>query len=297
MAIDFSFFPKERLAALVYGPACVGKSVAIASLLKVPGLKVNVLSLEDNSIPALREGLRIHGITELREKQLVIAKPALGEIPTAEEFIENTNESAYMAIMAKLFGFTGTDISNGKSVNLGKVTSWDANTVFVLDGLTMFHFSCYARGKQRSRKANGGKINAQSEFFAGQDTLIGAIYQLIQTSKCHIVVLAHEAVTITDEKSTKQLKALDLPEIHPAMGTRTIISGFCGRFREVYYASKLTDEAKVMNKHLTSKFIWSAEKDNVYTGHRLDPAKFKAAGFKMDKLPADFSHELYGFFN
>jgi len=156
----------------------------------------------------------------------------------------------------------------------------------------MLQFACSSRGIKKSRASNNGKANPQSEFFAGQNTLIGAIYQLIQTSKCHMVVMAHESVTITEETKDKKTKALDLPTIHPSLGTRSIVSSFCGRFQYVFYAKKLD----LLPGVKISPFVWSCVQKDAYVADRLDKTRLAEHKIDLDKMPADFSHPAYGFF-
>jgi len=284
--MTFQFhFPKERLAALIYGQPGIGKSVSLVTLLKVKNLKVRILAMEDNALPAIRDGLRIHGITELEEGQLTIAEVKGGSITTSDKFISQTDDSSYQAAVTKLMNYVGFDVATGKEVKLGNVMSWDNNCVLCLDGLTMLQYACYNRGKVKA-DANGTGKDPRAAFYAGQDSLIGYCYQLLQNSKAHIVILAHE--TQSDEVAVSKHKAL--LKIHPQLGTRSIVSSFLGRFNVVLYAKQ--------NKQ-TRKYVWSGEEPDTMTVVRNITTKditYEGKAVNLNNLPADFSWEGYSWF-
>jgi len=275
-------FPKKRLAMLLYSMAGMGKSISIATLLKVPGLKVRLLAMEDNCLPAIEEGFAIHGITELEEGQFTIAEIGGNAITTVETFANQTDDSVYQSAVMKLMNFQGTDVATGKDVRLGNALSWGNDTVLVIDGLTMLQFACASRGKV---KTDGNK-DARAAFYAGQDALLGYIYQFMQRSKAHFVLLAHE--TSSDPEQLAKHKTL--LATHPALGTRSIVSPFLGRFSVVLYAK--------YNKQ-TRQYVWSGEEPNTMTVMRNIKTKglsYNGRQVTNSNLPADFSFEGYNFF-
>lgn len=275
-------FPKKRLAMLLYSMAGVGKSVSLTTLLKIPNLKVRILSLEDNCLPAIELGLDIHGITELNPGQLTIAEVHGGGISMSEKYVAQSDDSAYMAAVGKLLNFTGTDISTGDEVKLGNVMNWKDDSVLCIDGLTMLQYACGNRGKNKV----GNNQDARAAFYAGQDALLGYVYQLLQNSKSHIIVLGHE--TTSDEVALSKNKGL--MATHPALGTRSIVSPFLGRFSNVLYAK--------VNKQ-TKQYVWSAEEDRtmtVYRGINIGDNKYGNLRVTLNNLPADFSWAGYNWF-
>lgn len=276
-------FPKKRLCALIYSQPCMGKSVALVTLLKIPGLKVRLLVLEDNSLPAIEEGLKLHNITSLEEGQFTIAEVKGGGISSTDKFIDQTDESSYINAVSKLLNFSGFDVATSKDVKLGNTLNWGNDTVLCIDGLTMLQYACGNRGHV---KAVGNK-DPRAAFYAGQDALLGYVYQLMQNSKAHIVVLGHE--TTSDEVALSKHK--QLMATHPALGTRSIVSPFLGRFNNVLYAK--------LNKQ-TKKYVWSVEEDRVMTAHRNIVTKdnpYEGKPVTLNNLPADFSYSGYHWFD
>lgn len=279
-------FPKKRLAMLLYSMAGMGKSCSIATLLKIPGLKVRILALEDNCLPAIEESFAIHGITSIEEGQLTIADVTGNAITTADTFTKQSDDSVYQAAVMKLINFQGTDVATGKDVKLGNALNWGNDTILVLDGLTMLQYACATRGKAKIEEAGGNK-DPRAAFYAGQDTLIGYIYQFMQRSKAHFLLLGHE--TSSDPEQLAKHKTLQAT--HPALGTRSIVSPFLGRFSVVLYAK--------YNKQ-TRQFVWSGEEPNTMTVMRNITTKgltYKGRPVTNSNLPADFSFEGYHFFD
>jgi len=286
MAIDTSFFPKQRQAILIYGGAGSGKSVSLATLLKVLSkdkkLKVRIFCLEDNSLPAIIRSFQIHGIDSLEEGQLVICTPPQGKIDSASAFQDTTSDAFYQNILKLLFNFSGTDVATGKIVSLGNISTWDEDTVLCLDGLTNFQYACSFRGKVIATEGKQGK-DARAVFYAGQTTLTNGIKQLLSMYKGHFILLAHD--TTSDEAAVAKYNGLT--SIHPAVGTRSIVSQFCGNFSYVFYAKKIG---------ITNQYFWSLGEKGAYTRDSIDREKCKELKIPLDKLPADFSHPLYDFF-
>lgn len=279
-------FPAKRLAMFLYSQAGVGKSVSLCTLLKIPGIELCILPLEDNCLPAIQEGLRIHGITELRKGQLVIADMNNSAITSATTFVDQSDDSVYQAAVQRLMNFTGTDVATGETLKLGNALAWKNNRVLAIDGLTMLQFACQSRGKVKAASQNNDK-DPRMAFYQGQDALLGYVYQILQRSKAHIVLLGHEAMS--DE--AQQSKHKSLKNVHPYLGTRSIVSPFMGRFNVVLYAKY---SARLR------KYVWSAQEDGVMTVVRNITTKDKTYdGFKvsLNQLPADFSFDGYDFFD
>jgi len=285
MAINFNF-PNKRLAMLLYSQAGKGKSVSIVTLLKIPGLKVRLLVLESNCLPAIQEGLSIYGIDHLEEGQLTIAEVNSAAITSADAFTEQTDDSAYTAAVSKLIMFNGVDVATGKEVKLGNALSWGSDTCLVIDGLTMLQYACATRGKHKASATGAGK-DPRAAFYAGQDALTGYVYQIMQRSNAHIVLLAHE----TSSDPEQRAKHKGLMQVHPAVGTRSIVSPFLGRFNVVLYA-KFNSQ--------TRKYVWSgAEPDTMTVMRNITTKDMKYEGRVVtdSNLPADFSFEGYNFFD
>ena len=286
MAIDLSFLPKQRQAICVYGSAGTGKSVALITLLKVlkrnPKLKVRIFCLEDNSLPALVQAFKIHGIEDVAEGQLVICTPPQGIVDSSTAFQDTSSDAFYQNILKQIFAFTGTDVATGKTVSLGKISTWDEDTVLCLDGLTNFQYACAFRGKVIAANDKADK-DARAVYFAGQRTLMNGIKQILGMTKAHFILLAHD--TASDEAAVAKYHGLK--PIHPALGTRSIVSQFMGNFSYVFYAKKI---------EINNTYVWSLLEKGAYTRDSIDRDKCKELKLSLDKLPADFSHELYNFF-
>lgn len=275
-------FPKKRFSGMIYSSAGTGKTISAMTALKVPNLKVRVLCTETNALTGIEEALAIHGITELQEGQLTIAV-AQSTSSSLEEFQDNSSDAFYKAITGKLFNFIGTDVASGKEVRLGKVQEWGTDTLFILDGMTMFESSCSGRGLTIAKSQNNAK-DARAIFYAGQKVLVGAVFSLIEESKGHVLVLAHQAMS--DETAMSKYK-LSKP-INPGFGTRSVIDKLAGRFSSILYM-RYNNQKK--------QYVWSAEEPEAYTISRgIDKVKCKQLGITLNNLPADFSHELYNFF-
>lgn len=275
-------FPKKRLAMLLYSMAGAGKSVSITTLLKIPNLKVRLLALEDNCLPAIEEGLAIHEIPELQEGQFTIAELNGTAITDIDTYMNQSEDSIYQTAVMKLIDFTGIDVATGNEARLGNALNWGDDTVLIIDGLTMLQFACASRGKV---KINGNK-DARAAFYAGQDALIGYIYQFLQRSSAHFILLAHEASSDPEQLA----KHKTLQATHPALGTRSIVSPFLGRFNVVLYAK--------YNKQ-TRQYIWSGDEPNTMTVMRNIQTKglvYKNRSVTNSNLPADFTFEGYNFF-
>lgn len=286
--MEFGFsFPKERLAMLLYSGAGTGKTISVMTLLKVrvndKPLKVRVLVLEKNAMTGIKEALRIHGITELEEGQLVIATPANDTAATAADFQNQESDAFYSAIISKLINFKGVDVATGKEVGLGKVMAWSSDTVFVLDGMTVFENACAARGRKKSKDNNTLK-DPRAAFYAGQDALVGAIFQIVEQSDCHVVVMAHQAMSDNEQMQKHKLTK----SINPGFGTRSVIDKLAGRFSCIFYM-RYNAQRK--------QYVWSAEEPDAYTISRgVDRQRCKELNVTLNNLPADFSHALYDFF-
>lgn len=281
-AIKFNF-PKKRFCGMIYSSAGTGKTISAMTALKVPNLKVRVLCTETNALTGIEEALAIHGITELKEGQLTIAV-AQSSSSSLEEFQDNSSDSFYKAITTKLFQFNGIDAATGKEVKLGKVQDWGTDTLFILDGMTMFESSCAGRGLVNAKLQNNGK-DARAIFYAGQKVLVGGVFSLIEEGKGHMLILAHQAMS--DEVSMAKYKLTKT--INPGFGTRSVIDKLAGRFSSILYM-RFNEQKK--------KYVWSAEEKDAYTISRgIDRTRCKELGVTLNNLPADFSHELYTFFS
>ncbi len=294
----------KRVVALLYGGAGDGKTVAAMSVLKNPNLNVRVIVMEDNCVPGIQAAMAIHGITELREGQLLIASPAMGGADTSEAFIAGESDVFFNNAVKKLLDYSGIDALTGKEVKIGHYKNFKSNDVIILDGVTMVQYAAQAAGRKKSRDDNTSK-DPRAGFYKGQDLLNTYIYQLIQNSSCHVIVLAHSTVSITDDKSGAKNIALDLPTIHPALGTRSIVEPFCGRFQHVLYCEQNAPGA-------LQPYVWNgAKKDALVISSRLGltPEKlaqysYQGTGAKanakspitMTTLPPDFTHPLYDLF-
>jgi hypothetical protein len=275
-------FPKKRFVGMIYSAAGTGKTISAMTALKVPDLKVRVLCTETNALTGIEEALEIHGITDLQEGQLTIAI-AQSDASSLEEFQDQSSDAFYRAITGKLFNFIGHDVATGKEVKLGKVQSWGKDTLFILDGMTMFESSCAGRGMQLAKAQNNAK-DARAVFYAGQKVLVGAIFAIAEESKGHILVLAHQAMS--DDVAMQKYKLTSM--INPGFGTRSVIDKLAGRFSSILYMRYNAQQ---------KKYVWSAEEKDAYTISRgIDRVKLKKAGINLNNLPADFSHAVYDFF-
>ena len=273
-------FPKKRVIMMLYGKAGVGKTITIMTLLK-RGLKVRVLCAEANAITGIEEALAIHKI-ELAEGQLIVAFPGNESASSTDAFANQETDAFYLAIVGKIVNFKGFDVATGKEVTLGKVMAWDTTCAFVLDGMTMTENACAARGRKMFKEAPGENKNDQRmAFYKGQDALVGLVFQVIETSGCHVFILAHQ--TIMDEKT--KLKGGFEHEINPGFGTKSVVDKLAGRFTQIFYMRK---------NRVTNQFVMSAMEDKAYTISRgIDRDKCRKLKIELNTLPADLSHEIY----
>ena len=279
---------KQKLALLLYSNPGQGKSVSICTLLKIPNLKVRILATERNCIPAIEEGMRIHGIKELTKGQLVIAEARGTAQISSDNFMANSDSTAYDAAVARLFSFTGIDVFDGSEINLGKVFSWGDDCVLVIDGMTMLQHAATGKGQKKSED-EGTTKDPRNAFYNTQKLFIGYIVQLINNSKIHIVALGHSVVEL-DEKVLAKIKDTGVTKIHPYLGTRSIIDGILSQFNVLLYAK--------YNK-LTRKYVWSADETDAMTVARniqIEGNLYEGKPVKLSSLPADFSYSGYNFF-
>lgn len=275
-------FPKKRLACMIYAAAGQGKTISAMTLCLVKGLKVRVICTEANAVSGIQEALEIHKI-ELEEGQLTIAIAESDAPSSLDTFQNEDNDDAYRAIFSRLMNFKGFDVKTGKEVALGNVFNWKQDCALVLDGMTMTEFACSSRGKMLATQSNNAK-DARAVFYAGQKVLIGATFQLVEKAKCHIIVLAHQA--LSDEEAVKKYKLEK--KINPAVGTRSVIDKLSGRFSNIFYMR--------YNK-LKKQYVWSVAEDEAYTVARnIDLALCKKENLQLNNLPADFSHPIYSAF-
>lgn len=281
--VKFSF-PKRRFAGMIYSSAGTGKTISAMTALKVPDLKVRVLCTEANALTGIEEALAIHGITDLQEGQLTLAIPEVDSASSADAFMTQETDNFYQSIISKIMMFKGQDVATGKQVNLGKVMSWKQDSLFILDGMTMFESACSSRGRKIWATQAGGNKDPRMAFYKGQDALVGGLFQIVENSGCHVLVLAHQAMS--DEVQQEKHKLTK--SINPGFGTRSVIDKLAGRFSSILY---------MRYNRQQKKFVWSAEEKDAYTISRgIDRTKLKTMGINLSNLPADFSHELYNFF-
>lgn len=272
-------FPKKRLAALIYSGAGTGKTITAMTACLVKGLKVRVLAIEANAMQGIEEAIAIHNI-QLEEGQLIVAVPDNDSAATAADFMNQETDAYYQSIISRILNFKGYDIATGKEVNLGKVMSWKLDSCFILDGMTMFENSCAARGRKKAKDAGTAK-DARAAFYAGQDALVGGIFQVIEQSGCHCIVLAHQAMSDQEQMNKHKL----VKSINPGFGTRSVIDKLAGRFTIILY-QRYNQQKR--------QYVLSAEEADAYTISRgIDRNKLKQFNIDLRNLPANFSHEIY----
>ena len=276
-----------KFKAMLYAAAGVGKTVATTTLLKIPGLKVRYLCIENNSLPAIEQGLKIHGINDLEEGQCVISTVTGSNSVSAEQFMEQTDSEYYTSIITKLVQYKGTDVATGKQISLGNTLGWKNDTILVIDGLTMLEYACSIRGRSKAKAENNK--DPRAAFYAGQDALKAAVFKVAEQGTGNFLLLAHS--TQSDEEARKKHKGLT--EIHPALGTRSVVSTHLGRFSNVFYA-----RINIQQKD-PFRYVWSVGDPDVYTIARNIDTKgkpYKGREVNLNNLPADFSYEGYNFF-
>ena len=284
--MNFNFPENEtKFKCMLYSEAGTGKTVSVVTLLKVKGLKVRILCIENNALPAIKEGLRLHNIDSLEEGQLTITTITGGTITSTEAFQEQTDTGYYEGIVSKFMNFKGMDVATGKEVALGNCLNWANDTILVVDGLTMLEYSCATRGRAKT----AGNKDPRAAFYAGQDLLKGTIFSLAEKGKGNLLLLAHS--TQSDEVARGRHQGLT--EIHPALGTRSVVSTHLGRFSNVFYARR-----NLQQKGQNS-YVWTVAEPKAYTIARNIETKGKKyldREVTLNNLPADFSYEGYNFF-
>lgn len=272
---------------LLYGLGCSGKSYALATLLKIPGLKLRMLATDRNAIRGLETGIRdykinlvegqlIVNIVKARQSSSIFKKAAVNhqkylELGGAEamavkiERKDRLNYKHFLDIQMGLAEFVGIDYFTKAETNCGNIGDWDETNVLAIDGLTAINNALWDETKAT-------RVDPiQSDYMAIQVKLNTLINNLTQHTECSVILPAHAKKAVED--------VTGIERISPDVPGNALAGRLLGYFDNGIYA------------HSDSKgnFFWAGKKLNVETAARDLPAK--------DGLTPDFSLPEYGFFN
>lgn len=266
----------------LYGLPCSGKSFALASLFKIPNMKVLLMATERNSLGGLELGLAHYGIT-LQPGQLSVAiikkkgKFLVNELGALKAFVEKSHQEAqvdktsgnkskykyFSEIILSLMEFEAVDHVTKETTKYGNIGEMPENLVFVVDGLTPI-----MRGIWENTK--GDRVISQLQDYSTVQYWLNKILEALSDCPPGVILLAH-AERHTDDFENKE-------KIRVAINAGTALnSSFLGNFQNGIYAYR----------HVDGKFYWAGSKIGVDTAPRDIPAK--------DNLTPDFS--LYPIFN
>lgn len=274
-----------KQAICLFGDGCTGKSASIATLFKlrdkVPGMRVIFLSTESNAFNGLKWGLKHYGV-DLKENELILAevKPKVkkafsAKLSAFKKFAEGTGKEAYsvgketsanknkytylIAVLEKLDSFVGIDFVTDEEVNVGNIAELSSTDFLVIDGLSSITHGIW-------NLLQGDRlVNDQNDYQIVQKQVVDITSELITSTDCHIVLLAHEE-RAKDDKIRIALKA-----------GQALHGSYKGLWANVIYSYKTN----------AGGYFWSGKKMNV--------ADIAARDFpEKDGLQPDFS--LYDFF-
>ena len=257
---------------ILYGTGGVGKSHAIATLLKNidPNRRIIVLMTDPNSVPGLVSGLQALGI-EPEPGQVIYSLPpkdkkAFGNFKRSikgyqtqskaisdsknknQDTGSNKEQYTYLEdIITQLDFFTGYDLATNEVVKVGCLLDLDIDDHLVIDGLSPITQEVW--GAVRGDKVDIG----QTDFMPAQK-VVGDLFACFRKLQCHLLVLAHDT-TLTDREGTILETRVDL-----GVGSKKY-SSFMGAMTEVIYATKIG-----------KNFIWVTNKDKVSTVVRKMPS-------------------------
>lgn len=263
--------PKSAFSVLLYGPAGVGKTVSLYSLLKA-GQKVRFLGLEANAFNGMKyaKELFLAGGGKLNPGDLSIARPSKPKRGLAEfaSAVEGATKKALKVQRSEVDlkkkdydGFSNTvaitanftDEETGES--LGSAEDWGKDTTLVIDGLT-------ALSELIIQHNIGGKIAIdQGEWGISQGYLKNFLRLLTDQLQCNLVLIAHPKKEVDEVGGGKK--------IYPASLGNAMDNWLPTIFTDVIYASRKE-----------GKYTWSTDHRQAVTRATYLPVK--------ESMPANF---------
>lgn len=275
----------RKQAICIYGAGCCGKSASLATIFKLKeqkDLRLIFLAADANAFSGLMWGIKHYNI-ELQPNQLIFSevkaktkKAFSAKLSAFKSFSEGTGKDAYqvgkessanrskytylVSIIEKLEKFSGIDYVTKEEINLGNIADLSSNDILCIDGLSPISHGIW-------NLIQGDKlVNDQNDYQIVQKQIYDISQELINSTSCSVIMLAHEEVT----KDNK---------IRIALGAGQALHGkYNGLWTNVIYAYKTN----------AGGYFWSGKKMNV--------ADIAARDFpESDSLKPDFS--LYNFFS
>jgi len=278
---------KQADRVILYGSGGVGKSHAIATLLKNidPNRRIIILMTDPNAIPGLVSGIQALGITP-EQGQVIYSLPpkdkkAFGNFKRAvkgyqvqsKTISDSKNKNAdtgsnkehytYLEnIISQLDFYKGFDLVTNEEVSIGCLLDLDADDHLIIDGLSPITQEVWGA-------VRGDKVDINQLDFMPAQKVVGDLFTCLRKLQCHVLVLAHDTI-LTDREGTVVETRVDL-----GVGTKKY-SSFMGAMTEVIYATKFG-----------KNYIWITSKDKISTVVRKMPSSAS--------LVPDFSlYNLFG---
>ncbi len=174
---------------LLEGPSGSGKTTSLKTLLNVPGLEVFALFLEPRFDVLGKDVLdKIHWryIEPVKAGWSTLIHSAKSVSSFSNESLQKMHGidkekcTQFITILQQFENFVDV-----KGDSFGNISDWGTNRVLVVDGLT--GLSKAARGLTAGLKP----ILTQPDWGVAMQTILGLVDELSNTTKCHLILIAH----------------------------------------------------------------------------------------------------------
>ncbi len=293
------------LRMMLYGDGSDGKTTTLASLLKIPWLKVIWIAVDATTLGSLEISLAVWGIT-LKKGQLIIAEVPKVSTSSLESAIDNAS-AAYLAVHKPLLGnYPAYDAFDGSPVTLKKPSDYGEDTIIIPDGLSSYNDKILFKGNTDFALRTAGKnVKQYDGVFNDHKALLHKLSFLIQSANCHIAVTAHNT---SASSANDVLTPYGLKKNFPNLIVKSMLAEFTKDFNWVLVARKTVSGTGKPDRFLvgfdsdwftkTSFNETKFEKDCIE--FNLDPVTKKPKvnqleHIKLSRLPSDLTHSIYPF--
>lgn len=179
------FSPIPGFKLMLIGPPGTGKSTALTSLAKIPGIKARAIFTDPNFSAGLFPGLEYKYLVPAtsRWKDLIDVATKVNTMSMAS--LQNMDMGRleykqYLEILGACNNFVSVD-----GTQLGDATTWGTDTVLIFDGLSGI-------SKAARMLTVGGKPNpTQPEWGAMMSLVENFLLTIATTTWCHVIVITH----------------------------------------------------------------------------------------------------------